>query len=92
LTRPGSRSEMLAHFNREVRRVFSPPVCDGKQELQQALLDVKGGDLFHRLHVLDDLLADAGPLHLDRHLPPVPERRPVHLAERCRGQRCRVEE
>ena len=49
------------------------------------------GDLGERLQVLDDHLPHVGPLHLDRHLPPVAQGGAVHLAERAGGHRHRVE-
>jgi hypothetical protein len=49
------------------------------------------GDRRQRLDVLGDALPDAGPLHLHRHLAAVAEPRAMHLAERGRGQRGRVE-
>ena len=51
----------------------------------------EGGDLAQRLQVLDDLLADARALHLDRDLAPVAQRRAVHLAQGGRRHRLRLE-
>ena len=49
------------------------------------------GDLGEHLHVLEHLVADAGPLDLDHDLAAVAERGPVHLPERGRGERAVVE-
>ena len=48
-------------------------------------------DLGERVEVVDDLLADAGPLDLDRDRAAVAQRRAVHLAERCGRERSGVE-
>src|SRR5512143_42749 len=61
-------------------------------ELFEHRLDVEGlgvsredlGDLAEGLEVVGDLFADAGPLHLDGDATPVPQRRPVDLAQRGR--------
>jgi hypothetical protein len=44
-------------------------------------------DLFQGLHVVDDPLADAGPLDLHRESPAVAQPRAVHLSQRGGGHR-----
>jgi hypothetical protein len=55
-----------------------------------ALLD-HGGELVEDVQVAVHRVGDARPLHLDDHLPPVVEARPVGLPDRCRRQRLPVE-
>ena len=49
------------------------------------------GDLFDDVHVLDDLSLDVRALDLDGDLPAAAEDGVVHLAQGCRGDRCRGE-
>jgi hypothetical protein len=51
----------------------------------------EGGNLRQGLQVLDDHLADAGPLHLDRDPAPVAQGGAMHLAQRRRRHRDRLE-
>ena len=49
------------------------------------------GDLLERLEILDDPLADAGPLHLHRDRPVIVQRCAMHLPERRGRERLRIE-
>ena len=49
------------------------------------------GDVGEDLQFLQHLFADVGPLHFDHHFASIPQNRAMHLAERCRSHRRRLE-
>jgi hypothetical protein len=66
-------------------------VVKPKRPARHRVLVGEGGNLREGLQVLDDHLADARPLNLDRDPAPVAQGRAVHLAQRGRRHRLRLE-
>ncbi len=64
---------------------------DAEAPSELGMLVEEGGHFAERLEIVEHLLADAGPLDLERHLAPVAQYRAVHLRDRGGGDRLRLD-